>query len=146
MRRRTPRYKKGDLIGGRFQVHQALMGGMGEVYLGYDFELKSPYALKTFQAHLSGARERELFNEEVYKWVKFGKHPNIVRCYHLDTIANQPFMFLEWVAGVEGKGTDLRSWLRYGPLELRQALDFTIDILKVLQTSEKCYYNMKFMK
>jgi len=28
-----PRYKKGDKIGGRYLVHQALMGGMGEVYL-----------------------------------------------------------------------------------------------------------------
>ncbi len=34
--KREPRYKKGDLIGGRFLVHEALMGGMGEVYLGYD--------------------------------------------------------------------------------------------------------------
>ncbi len=28
-----PRYKKGDKIGGRYLVHQALMGGMGEMYL-----------------------------------------------------------------------------------------------------------------
>ena len=27
------RYKKGDKIGGRYLVHQALMGGMGEVQL-----------------------------------------------------------------------------------------------------------------
>jgi hypothetical protein len=28
-----PRYQKGDKIGGRYLVHQTLMGGMGEVYL-----------------------------------------------------------------------------------------------------------------
>lgn len=27
-----PRYQPGDKIGGRYQVHQALMGGMGKVY------------------------------------------------------------------------------------------------------------------
>lgn len=26
----TPHYKKGDKIGGRYLVHEALMGGMGE--------------------------------------------------------------------------------------------------------------------
>ena len=132
MRRNTPRYSSGDMIGGRFLVHEALMGGMGEVYLGYDFKHKVPLALKTFQAHLSGPHERKLFNDEVYKWVQLERHPNIVRCRFLETIDNQPFMFLEWVAGVEDKGTDLRSWLRYGPLELRQALDFTIDVCRGL--------------
>lgn len=43
-----PRYRKGDKIGGRYQVHQALMGGMGEVYLCLDLETIQPYALKTF--------------------------------------------------------------------------------------------------
>ncbi len=31
--RGKPRYCKGDRIGGRYQVHKTLMGGMGEVYL-----------------------------------------------------------------------------------------------------------------
>jgi hypothetical protein len=31
--KRQPRYQPGDKIGGRYQVHRALMGGMGEVYL-----------------------------------------------------------------------------------------------------------------
>ncbi len=45
-----PRYKKGDKIGGRYLVHQALMGGMGEVYLCLDLETINPFAFKTFQA------------------------------------------------------------------------------------------------
>ena len=44
-----PRYQPGDKIGGRYQVHQALMGGMGEVYLCLDLETNLPFALKTFQ-------------------------------------------------------------------------------------------------
>jgi serine/threonine-protein kinase len=50
----------------------------------------------------------------------------------MDTLDNQPFMALEWIAGEEGKGADLRGWLRHGPLELRTALDFCIDICRGL--------------
>jgi hypothetical protein len=50
----------------------------------------------------------------------------------MDTLANQPFMFLEWVVGKEEWGTDLRSWLRRGRLSLQLALDFTIDVCRGL--------------
>lgn len=43
------RYQKGDKIGGRYQVYEVLMGGMGEVYLCLDLEIMYPYALKTFK-------------------------------------------------------------------------------------------------
>jgi tetratricopeptide (TPR) repeat protein len=128
-----PRYRKGDHIGGRYLVHQALLGGMGEVYLCLDLEENHPYALKTFQQrYLTNPHIRQLFAHEVGTWVSFEKHPNIVRCFRMETLDNQPFMFLEWVAGEEGRGTDLRSWLRHGPLDLRTALDFTIDICRGL--------------
>src|SRR5713226_7084444 len=120
-----PRYKKGDKIGGRYLVHQALMGGMGEVYLCLDLQQNLPLALKTFQArYLTNQKLRQLFESEVATWVALEKHPNIVRCYYLDTVDNQPFMFLEWIASDESHGTDLRSWLVRGPLDLRLALDF----------------------
>ena len=45
-----PRYKPEDKIGGRYLVHQALMGSMGEVYLCLDLERNYPFALKTFQS------------------------------------------------------------------------------------------------
>ncbi|MCI0549690.1 MAG: protein kinase, partial [Anaerolineae bacterium] len=128
-----PRYKKGDKIGGRYLVHQALQGGMGEVYLCLDLKTNYPYALKTFQArYVTNPKLREAFNREVATWVALEKHPNIVRCYVMDIIDNQPFIFLEWVASDESRGTDLRSWLRRGPLELRLALDFAIDICRGL--------------
>jgi len=46
-------------------------------------------------------------------------------------------MALEWVAGDESKGSDLRSWLRRGPLDLKVALSFIIDICRGLQYAEK---------
>jgi tetratricopeptide (TPR) repeat protein len=128
-----PRYHVGDKIGGRYLVHQALMGGMGEVYLCLDLETIQPFALKTFQQrYLTNPKLRAAFENEVVTWVTLEKHPNIVRCFYMDIIDNQPFMFLEWIASDESWGTDLRSWLRHGPLDLRLALDFTIDICRGL--------------
>jgi hypothetical protein len=66
-----PRYQPGDKIGGRYQVHQVKMGGMGEVYLCLDLERNYPYALKTFQQrYLTDAqRLRRAFEAEVATWV-----------------------------------------------------------------------------
>ena len=119
MTQRQPHYQPGDKIGGRYQVHKALMGGMGEVYLCLDLETIHPYALKTFQQrYLANPVIRAAFENEVAIWVALEKHPNIVHCYFMDFINNQPFMFLEWIDGKEGRGPDLRSWLQHGPLDL----------------------------
>jgi serine/threonine protein kinase len=90
MRQKT-HYQKGDKIGGRYLVHQALMGGMGEVYLCLDLETIHPYALKTFQArYLTNLKLREAFNQEASTWVEIENHPNIVRCFWMDILDNQP--------------------------------------------------------
>jgi serine/threonine protein kinase len=132
-----PRYRKGDRIAGRYLVHQALQGGMGEVYLCLDLEENEPGALKTFQQrYLTTPDIRRLFEEEVRTWVALEKHPNIVCCFWMQMLDNQPFMLLEWVAGEERRGTDLRSWLRHGPLDLRLTLDFIIDICRGLMHAQ----------
>ena len=128
-----PRYQHGDKIGGRYQVHQALMGGMGEVYMCLDLETIHPCALKTFQQrYLTNPKLHAAFENEVSIWVALERHPNIVPCFYMDILDSQPFAVLEWIAGDESRGTDLRSWLRHGPLDLRLALDFTIDICRGL--------------
>ncbi|MCB0165314.1 MAG: tetratricopeptide repeat protein [Anaerolineae bacterium] len=132
MTRPKPRYQPGDRIGGRYQVHKALMGGMGEVYLCLDLEENYPYALKTFQSRYQSSALRRAFEQEVATWVALEKHPNIVRCFHMDTLDHQSFMVLEWIAGEEGKGADLRGWLRHGPLDLKTALEITIDVVRGL--------------
>jgi tetratricopeptide (TPR) repeat protein len=137
----TTRYQKGDKIGGRYLVHRALAGGMGEVYLCLDTQQNLPYALKTFQArHLANPRLRGLFEREVGIWVALEKHPNLVRCFYMDTLDNQPFMVLEWVAAEEGYGTDLRDLLlRRGRLDPRLALDFAIDVCRgMAHAADRC--------
>jgi eukaryotic-like serine/threonine-protein kinase len=130
--RSQPRYRKGERIGGRYLVHQALMGGMGEVYLCLDLETIQPYALKTFQHRYQSAALKKAFEQEVATWVALEKHPNIVRCFYMDILDNRPFMMLEWIAEEESKGTDLRGWLRHGPLDLKTALEIILDVVRGL--------------
>src|SRR4051812_32486579 len=104
-----PRYRKGDRIGGRYLVHQALAGGMGEVYLCLDLQEDAPYALKTFQRRsLEQPKVRDYFEREVATWVSLEKHPHVVRCFYLDddTVRGLPLMRLEWVFGEGGRGSD----------------------------------------
>ncbi len=128
-----PTYQAGDKIGDRFQVHQALMGSMGEVYLCLDLERNYPFALKTFQTRfLTNKKLQDAFYTEVATWVALEKHPNIVRCFYMDNIEDRPFMFLEWIASEETQGTDLRSWLRRGPLGVKLALNLMMDTCRGL--------------
>jgi eukaryotic-like serine/threonine-protein kinase len=46
-------------------------------------------------------------------------------------------MVLEWVAGEEGQGADLRGWLRRGPLGLPLALQIVIDICRGLSHAQE---------
>jgi serine/threonine protein kinase len=125
------RYGKGDTIGGRYR---ALAGGMGEVYVCLDLQDILPLALKTFQArYLTSRKATEFFEREAATWVALEKHPNVVRCFHMDKVDNLPFLFLEWVAGEQGHGADLRDWLdRRAPLEPRLALEFALDVCRAL--------------
>lgn len=133
------RYQIGNKIDGRYEVHQVHRGGMGEVYLCLDLETNLPYALKTFQQRYlsASAKLRTAFENEVSTWVALEKHPNIVRCFYMDVLDNQPFMILEWIANDENHGADLRNWLRRGPLKTRLTLDFIIDICRGLSYAQK---------
>jgi len=134
-----PRYKPGKIIGGRYRVHAVKMGGMGEVYLCLDLELDEPFALKTFQERYltDSPWLREAFEKEVSTWIALEKHPNIVRCFYVDILDNQPFMVLEWIPGEEGRGADLRGWLCHGPLDLRLSLEIAIDICRGLAFAQE---------
>lgn len=130
-----PRYRPGEKIGGRYLVHKGLLGGMGEVYLCLDLERNRPFALKTFQTRYIKDRwkDEQVFNQEIQIWISLEKHPNIVHCFSMDVLDGRPFMILEWVTGEEGRGNNLRDWLQGGAVDLKQALEFAIDICRGLE-------------
>lgn len=125
----TTLYSPGATIAGRYRVHQALLGGMGEIYLCVDLSEQTKYALKTIkERYAANHAVRAAFSAEVAIWVALEKHPNVVRCFGMRVLDNRPFMILEWVEGNERYGTDLHRWLRLEPLDLRTALQVGIDV------------------
>ena len=141
-----PHFNKGDKIGGRYKVHDYRLGGMGVVYLCEDLQRVSiqqgkvairqeniVFVLKTFQQRTMSVDEFKSFKDEISTWVAMGKHPNIVHCFLMDVIDNQPFLVLEWIEPDESRGTSLGDWLkRRGRLDARPALDITIDVCRGL--------------
>lgn len=126
-------YHQGEKISGRYFVHKTLTSSFFEVYLCLDLESNSPIVLKTFRQHyLSNPGLYKSFEAEIKTWVALEKHNNIVHCFYTDIIGNLPFIFLEWVASNKGCRTNLYSWLERGPLNIRLALDLTIDICRGL--------------
>jgi len=128
-------YTAGTLIADQFEVIQGprerprLAGGMGLVYLCYDRETGVPLAVKTLKDELfAGKATRDRFVQEATTWINLGKHRNIVEAYFVRTIKGKPHIFLEYISGPPGYGSDLRSWLRRGRLDLVTALDFAIQI------------------
>jgi serine/threonine protein kinase len=86
---------------------------------------------------LTNPTARTYFAREAGTWVALEKHPNVVRCFHMEMVDNIPFLFLEWVAAEEGYCADLRDWLhRRGPLEPRRALEFTLDVCRALRHAQ----------
>lgn len=133
------RYQVGDSIAGRFAVHQALEGGMGEVYLCTDLDVGQPFALKTFQARfLNNARLQLLFEREANAWIALGRHPNIVHCIYFAVFDNLPFVVLEWVSNKEERPS-LRQWLQYGIATEKAAVSLLIDVCQGLSHAARVH-------
>jgi serine/threonine protein kinase len=126
-------YKRGDIIDGSYFVHKALQGERTEVYLCLDLDSNLPVALKTLPARdINDARKMDAFYAEVTTRVSLGQHLNIVHCFLLDTSGRRPFMVMEWILGNEGYENSLRGWMRRDTLDLKQSLDFAIQICRGL--------------
>lgn len=128
------RYQPGDKLGGRYLVHQVLLGGMGEVYLCFDLVGGVAKAAKTFQDRFFHSNEvRDRFAKEALTWARLGKHPNIVEVYEIEQMDGKPFIIMEMIFGPEGYGRDLRSWLIRGRLDIQTSLFFAVQFCRGMQ-------------
>ena len=119
----------GDRIGGRYEVAQVVRGGMGIVYLCYDHEERCSVVLKTFQRRfLTDENTIARFTKEAKTWIEMEKHPHIVQARRVQKFGGRPHIILEHVAGPEGLGPDLRSWIRHRRTDVPTALDFALQI------------------
>jgi tetratricopeptide (TPR) repeat protein/tRNA A-37 threonylcarbamoyl transferase component Bud32 len=131
-------FNYGDRIDSRYEVVQVLRGGMAVVYLCYDHEDRQAVALKTVQRHLlSNEVAVARFTKEARTWILLEKHPNIVQARRVQRFEGRPHIILEHIAGPEGLGPDLRSWIRHNRIDLATALEFGLHIALGMQHAVK---------
>src|ERR1039458_7018861 len=106
VRREAPRqeagelYKKGDVIGGKYEIHGTLgKGGFGVVYLAYDRQAEEVFALKTFRDELlANAVAREAFKKEALLWVNLEAHPFILAEQWVLEVSGRLFVQMDYMA------------------------------------------------
>ena len=127
--RHIPRHLPGYKIGARYLVHQGWLDDLTEVYRCLDTLHNQPLVLRTILPPLL-ARFPKLsstFFIEAGRWIALRPHANVVRCYRMEILENQPFMLTDWVVG-----RSLREVLGERVLPQRQALDIAIDLCRAL--------------
>ena len=118
-------YSIGQAILGRWRIRETAGGhgksGMGIVYIADDLQDHCKVAIKTFQPELvADTRIKRLLLNEANLWLEMGQHENIVSVEHVEVIASQPLIFMEYVAPDPQGRNCLTDHLAHGaqPLEL----------------------------
>lgn len=102
-------------------------GGMGEVYLAEDTELKRQVALKFLPPHLCHDEDcRARFKREAQAAAKLD-HSNIVPVYEVGEFKGRPFFAM---AHIEGQS--LREVIKQGKLTVNEAVDLTMQVCEGL--------------
>src|SRR4051812_38080363 len=98
-------------------------GSMGEVYRARDSRLKRDVAIKVLPTLISLDGERLQRFEIEAKAAAALNHPNILSVYQMGTHEGTPYLVSELL-----EGKTLAESLRRGPLPLRQAIQFGVQI------------------
>lgn len=93
-------YKRGDLIGGEYEVCGILgKGGFGLVYLVRRCDTGAVHAMKTFRDEfLDDPKARDAFKKEALLWVNLEDHPFILSANVVVEISGRLFVFMEYIA------------------------------------------------
>jgi len=113
--------------GTRLDVYEILdllgAGGMGEVYRARDSLLKREVAIKVLPVFVSQDPDRLRRFEQEAQAAAALNHPNILAVYQFGSFEGAPYLVSELLEG----GT-LRQQLERGPLAIRKAIDYGIQI------------------
>jgi tetratricopeptide (TPR) repeat protein len=122
-------YKKGDLVGNKYQIYDVLgKGGCGIVYLAFCTESGSVYALKSFLDKFNtNIAIRDRFKKEALVWVSLGRHPFIVNARFVDEISGRLFIATEFIAPGDNGLNSLESYLEKQPPNFEQSLLWAIQ-------------------
>jgi eukaryotic-like serine/threonine-protein kinase len=107
-------------------------GGMGEVYRARDERLKRDVAIKVLPATLSTDTDRLRRFEQEAQAAGGLNHPNITAVYDLGSRDGSPYIVTELL-----EGETLRARLSGGPLAVRKATDYAIQIARGLAAAHE---------
>ena len=129
---------------GRYEVRSLIgAGGMGEVYLAQDTQLRRPVALKLLPKNFTQDEDRlRRFEQEAYSASALN-HPNILTIYEIGDVDSTRFIAMEFVEGETLRQHLSRSQAHEGEqaltgsgLRLNEALDLAIQIASALAASQ----------
>lgn len=120
----------GKRLDGRYEIHELLgVGGMAYVYKAYDNIEKGWVAIKILKEELAGNSDflRRFRNES--KAIAVLSHPNIVKVYDVSFGDRIQYIVMEYIDGIT-----LKQYIeQQGEIKWREALYFTVQILRALQ-------------
>ena len=109
---------------GQYQIRSSVgAGGMGEVYRAHDTRLDREVAIKVLPESLTSDPDRLRRFEQEARAAAALNHPNILAVYQMATHEGVSYMVTELL-----EGETLRERLRRGPMPLRKAVDYAVQI------------------
>jgi eukaryotic-like serine/threonine-protein kinase len=107
-------------------------GGMGEVYRAHDSRLNRTVAIKILPTAFSAERERLARFAQEARAAAALNHPNILSIYDIGEDDGAPYIVSELL-----EGETLRERLRTGPLPMRKAIDYALQIARGLAAAHE---------
>ncbi|MCM2317611.1 MAG: serine/threonine-protein kinase, partial [Thermoanaerobaculia bacterium] len=117
---------------GRYEILSPIgAGGMGQVYLARDPQLRRAVALKVLGSHIVASPEhRDRLRHEAQAASALN-HPNILTVYEIGEVAGHPFIATEFVEGVT-----LRKRMSAGGLDTGEVIDIFSQVARALAAAE----------
>jgi serine/threonine protein kinase len=116
-------FAPGDRLG-PYEIQAVLgAGGMGEVYRARDSRLGRDVAVKVLPAAVSADADRLRRFEQEARAAASLNHPNILAVYDIGTDQGRPYIASELL-----DGQTLREQLNGGPLSVRKAVEYAVQI------------------
>ena len=109
---------------GQYEIRSPLgAGGMGEVYRAHDNRLDRDVAIKVLPEYLTSDADRLRRFEQEARMTAALNHPNILAVFEMDTHGSVSYLVEELL-----EGETVRERLRRGPIPLRKAIDYAVQI------------------
>jgi eukaryotic-like serine/threonine-protein kinase len=118
---------------GRYEIRSLIRkGGMGEVYLAQDTQLRRQVAIKVLTAEFTQNADRlHRFEHESYAASSLN-HPNILTIHEIGSQDDVHYIATEYI-----EGESLRDRLHHSRMQLREALDVAIQVASALSAAHQ---------